>query len=81
MQFHALTLNSFHAAKGFHQMALHPGVGLSLIAQLPTDDWGGNNRETHEERNNSQGPEGELHAIEQHDSDINQREAGIQNDR
>ena len=81
VQFHALALDGFHAAQGFNQMALNPGIGFGLIAQLPPNHRGSGNGEGNEERHNRQSPKRELHAIKQHDSDINQGETSIQNHR
>ena len=62
-------------------MALHPSVGLGLLAQLPPN----HRRHTHgqgdKEGQDGEGPEGELHRIEQHHADVDHREDRIEQHR
>ena len=77
MQFHALALHRFHAREGFNQVTLDPGIGFRLVPQLPADHRSSNNREANKEGHHRKGPEGELHRIEQHHSDIDDRKNSI----
>ena len=81
VQFHALTLDGFHTSKGFDQMTLNPGISFSLIAQLPANHRRSSDGEANKEGDYGQSPDCELHAIEKHDSDINQGKTSIQNHR
>ena len=81
MQLHALTLDRFHTAKSLNQMALHPRVGLGLIAQLLANQWRAEQGHPHEKWHHSQSPEGELNRVEKHHGDVDHREHSIKNHR
>ena len=80
-QFHPLALHGLHAGEGFHQMALDPSIGLGLLAQLPANDRCHPHGQGDKEGQNGEGPEGQLHRIEQHHADVDHREDRIQQHR
>ena len=81
VQLHPLALHRFHAAEGFHQVALYPGIGLGLVAQLGADDRRRGRREPHEKWHHRQAPEGEADAVEQHHGDVDQGKHRVQHHR